>query len=112
MYISLIGAVFTIVANILLIPRFSYMGSAWVSMMAYLIIMVISYLLGQKYYPIPYNVGRLLWYLGTSLVLVFLSFYVFRQNIFIGDGLLLAFMIGMTFFEREGLQKMIKKMGI
>lgn len=107
LYISLIGAVFTIVANILLIPTLGYMGSAYVSMFAYLIIMVISYLLGQKHYPIPYNLPRMLSYIGIALVLVCLSFYIFKQNIFIGNGLFFAFLLGIYFVEKDNIKKML-----
>ncbi|WP_233260764.1 lipopolysaccharide biosynthesis protein [Pedobacter sp. HMWF019] len=107
LYISLVGAVFTIVMNIVLIPKYSYMGSAWVSMMAYLIIMVISYLLGQKYYPIPYNLKRTLGYLATSIVLVYLSFYTFKQNIYIGNGLLILFVAGIYFMEKDDIKKIL-----
>jgi O-antigen/teichoic acid export membrane protein len=107
LYISLIGAVFTIVMNIILIPKVGYMGSAYVSMFAYLIIMVISYVLGQKHYPIPYDLTRMLSYLGISLVLVYLSFYIFKQNIFIGNGLLIAFLIGIYFFEKDNIKKIL-----
>ena len=109
LYISMIGAIFTIVMNIILIPKFSYMGSAWISMMAYFIIMIISYVLGQKYYPIPYNLKRISIYLFISLVLVFLSFYVFDRNIYIGNIMLLAFTGIMVFFERNEIIKIFKQ---
>jgi O-antigen/teichoic acid export membrane protein len=107
LYISLVGAVFTIVMNIILIPKYSYMASAWISMMAYLMIMIISYVLGQKYYPIPYNLKRMLGYLGVSILLVYLSFYVFKQNILIGNGLFLVFLAGVYFVEKEDLKKIL-----
>lgn len=107
LYISLIGAIFTIVMNVMLIPKYSYMASAWISMAAYFIIMVISYLLGQKFYPIPYNIKRIVTYLGVSLLLVYLSFYTFKQNIFIGNALLLIFLIGIYFAEKENVKKLI-----
>jgi O-antigen/teichoic acid export membrane protein len=109
LYISVIGALFTIVMNIILIPKYSYMGSAWVSMMAYFIIMIISYLLGHRYYPIPYNLKRIAFYLFVSLVLVFLSFYVFRRNIYIGNALLIAFIIGIYMAEHENVKKIISE---
>lgn len=108
LYISLVGAVFTIVMNIILIPKYSYMASAWVSMMTYFIIMIISYLLGQKFYPIPYNLKRMGAYLGTSLILVYLSFYVFKQNIYIGNGFLILFLIGIYFMERDNVKKLLR----
>lgn len=106
LYISLVGAVFTIVMNIVLIPAYSYMASAWVSMLAYFLIMVISYVLGQKHYPIPYNLKKVVGYLGVSIVLVVLSFYTFEQNIYIGNALLFVFLVGIYFIEKRNLTKL------
>jgi O-antigen/teichoic acid export membrane protein len=109
LYISVIGAVITIILNIILIPRFSYMGSAFVSMLAYTVMMVTSYVLGQKNYPIPYKLNRILAYIFTSTVLVVLSFYVFNRNIYIGNGLLLLFFIGIIYFEKDELKLILTK---
>jgi O-antigen/teichoic acid export membrane protein len=109
LYISLIGAVITIVFNFILIPKYSYMGSAWVSMLAYFVMMVISYILGQKYYPIPYKLNRILAYLLTSVVLVVLSFWVFHRNIYIGNGLLLLFFAGIFYVEKEEIKALLAR---
>ena len=109
LYISLVGAAITIVFNFLLIPKFSYMGSAWVSMLAYAVMMVISYVLGQKYYPIPYQLGRILLYLGISMGLVLLSFWVFDRNIYIGNLLLLGFLGFIFYREKDDVKAMLGK---
>lgn len=108
LYISLVGAFITIVLNFVLIPKFSYMGSAWVSMAAYFVMMVLSYVLGQKYYPIPYNLKRIFAYLVVSTVIVFSSFFLFDRNIYIGNALLLAFLAGIVYFEKDDLKKILK----
>lgn len=54
-YMSIFGFVITIAVNILFIPRFGYMACAWASFIANLAMMLVSYFLGQKNYPIPYN---------------------------------------------------------
>nr|WP_294875217.1 polysaccharide biosynthesis C-terminal domain-containing protein [uncultured Pedobacter sp.] len=109
LYISIVGAFITIVLNFVLIPKYSYMGSAWVSMLAYFVMMVISYVLGQKYYPIPYDLKRILAYLLISVVLVILSFWVFNRNIYIGNALLLAFFGGIIYFEKDQLKSILFK---
>lgn len=109
LYISIVGALITIVFNFVLIPRYSYMGSAWVSMLAYFVMMVISYVLGQKYYPIPYDLKRILAYLFISVVLVILSFWVFNRNIYIGNVLLFAFLGGVIYFEKDQLKSILFK---
>lgn len=68
--ISIVGALVTVGLNYLLIPYFGYVGSAWTTLFAYGSMMIISYVLGQKYYPIPYNVPRLVVYISVALFLV------------------------------------------
>ena len=109
LYISVVGAVITIVLNFVLIPRYSYMGSAWVSMLTYFTMMVLSYILGQKYYPIPYQLNKILSYLIISTAIVFASFFIFNRNIYIGNALLLVFMTGIVYFEKNELMKIIRK---
>ena len=109
LYISLVGAVFTIVMNIILIPKYSYMGSAWVSMFAYFIIMVISYWLGQKHYPIPYKLKSMATYILVSILSVGLSFWVFNRNIYIGNTILLLFLLGIFYFEKDNVRRLLRK---
>lgn len=70
--ISLFGAGVTVVANLVLIPLMGYTGSAWATFICYLSMVVMCYLLGAKYYPIPYQVGRLGVYIGVALILFFI----------------------------------------
>jgi O-antigen/teichoic acid export membrane protein len=70
---AVVGAGFTLILNALLIPRMGYMGSAIATITAYGAMMVISYNVGQRYYPIPYNVRKLFLYIGLSSFLVFVS---------------------------------------
>ncbi|HTM99355.1 MAG TPA: polysaccharide biosynthesis C-terminal domain-containing protein [Pedobacter sp.] len=108
LYISLVGAVITIVLNFVLIPKYSYMGSAWVSMIAYFVMMVLSYVLGQKYYPIPYNLKRIFAYLVVSTLIAFSSFFLFNRNIYIGNAMLIVFLVGIIYFEKNDLRKILK----
>jgi O-antigen/teichoic acid export membrane protein len=50
-----VGAIITLALNFLLIPTMSYYGSAIATIAAYGSMMSISYYLGNKYYPIPYE---------------------------------------------------------
>lgn len=63
MYLSLLGFVVMLVGNIILVPAIGipdgYIGSAWAALIAYFVIMVASYFLGRRYYPIPYPVKRI-----------------------------------------------------
>jgi len=109
LYISGIGAILTIVLNVLFIPKYSYMASAWISLIAYATMMVLSYLWGQRNYPIPYRIKKNVAYIVSSMVIVYLSFYVFNRNIFIGDALLLGYVGVAFYFERENLRAIFNR---
>ena len=69
--ITIIGAVITIVLNIVLIPKFHYTGAAIATFTCYLFMMLSSYWLGQKYYPIPYPVKKLVSYI-VMVILIYI----------------------------------------
>jgi len=108
-YISIIGAILTLGLNYLLIPKYSYMGSAIGTIIAYGSMMVISYILGNKYYPVPYDMKKIGGYLGISILFSILSFYFFRENYFVGIPLILIFTYFIYYNEKETLNKIIKR---
>ena len=108
-YISIVGAIVTLVLNFLLIPKMSYYGSAIATIAAYGTMMGISYFLGNKYYPIPYDIKKITGYLGLSILFSIISFYYFRENYFVGIPLLLAFMYFIYHNEKETLNKILKR---
>jgi O-antigen/teichoic acid export membrane protein len=67
--ISIIGAVITLVLLFALIPSLGYMGAAWATLACYASMAAISYVWGQKHYPIPYNVTRVLLYMAGAVVI-------------------------------------------
>jgi O-antigen/teichoic acid export membrane protein len=109
LYISGIGAIVTIVLNVIFIPKYSYMASAWVSLIAYVTMMVLSYLWGQKNYPIPYNVKKNLAYIISAVIIVFLSFSVFHRNLIIGNLLLILFAGAAFVAERKQIMAILRK---
>ncbi|TAE52650.1 MAG: polysaccharide biosynthesis protein [Bacteroidetes bacterium] len=58
------GAAITIAVNYFGIPIWGYMACAWATLLCYVVMTVLVYVVGQKYYPVPYRVQRLLLYLG------------------------------------------------
>jgi O-antigen/teichoic acid export membrane protein len=70
-YITLAGAVITLIINYLFIPQFGYMASAWATFLCYGSMMVISFVWGQKVYPVPYAWKKLLAYLFIVTILYF-----------------------------------------
>ena len=76
-YMSLFGLVITLTILIVFIPHYGYMACAWASFFANLSMMVLSYFLGQKHYPIPYDLktaGRFALLAAVLGVFMFLNF--------------------------------------
>ena len=109
LYISGTGAILTIVLNVVFIPKYSYMASAWASFAAYTLMMILSYIWGQRNYPIPYRLGKNISYIVVSAILVYLSFYVFNRNLIIGNSLLIAFASVALYLEWADLKAIFIK---
>jgi len=110
--ITLTGAAITIALNILLIPRLHYLGAAIATFSCYLFMMLTSYVLGQKYYPVPYARRKLL----AFLALVVLIYGAHRGLVYLWDnrwfnvGAATALLFFFTWFvvliERKELAKL------
>lgn len=70
--ISVYGALFTIVFNVLLIPKYGFMASAWITLLCYFSMCLIGLFFGQKHYPVPYAYGKISIYILVPVVLYFL----------------------------------------
>ena len=71
--ITVLGAIITLVINFVGIPKFGYMACAWATLLSYGAMMVTSYLLGQKYYPIKYNLRSIFVFTFLALGFYFIS---------------------------------------
>ena len=78
--IAISGAILTIALNIMYIPKYGYMACAWATLFVYFFQMVLSYFLGQKHYPIPYNLKKFFLYLGITLGIYFLAHQIEFEN--------------------------------
>jgi O-antigen/teichoic acid export membrane protein len=111
-YIAIGGASLTIILNLLFIPKYGYMACAWVTMIVYGAQMVASYLLGQKYYPIKYNLRKFAVYLGSSLLLFWTStWFSFEPGgivKFLFNNFLLLVFIGIFWFLEDPLKSLKK----
>lgn len=81
-WLSVIGAVITLTLNFWWIPLssdhliYGYYGSAWATFICYAVMMVLSYILGQKYFPVNYNLKKFFGYLSLSVLLYLVSTYL------------------------------------
>lgn len=83
-----VGAILAILINLFTIPTYGYMGSAWATLIAFTTMCVMVYVVGQKYYPIPYRINRILLY-GAIFILAFFL----NKEIGPTDGYFLAFLV-------------------
>ena len=81
--ITIFGAIVTIAANYVLIPIAGYMGSSWASLICYFSTTALCYVLGQKFYPIPYNIPKAFAYIVVTTLLVYAVNSVFIDDKFI-----------------------------
>ncbi|MCM1035629.1 MAG: polysaccharide biosynthesis C-terminal domain-containing protein [Paludibacter sp.] len=69
-WFSLLGCVITLAVNVIFVPRYSYMASATASLVCYFVIMVLSWAIGQKHLPVPYDLKRIGGYFLLTIVLL------------------------------------------
>lgn len=78
-YVSIAGAVLTVILNVVFIPHYGYLASAWATLACYFSMAAASYLLGQKYYPVQYDLGSFIKYFTVALV-VYFAYTVLHQQ--------------------------------
>ena len=108
-YISVFGAIVTLAINFLFIESYGYYASAVATLTAYALMMLLSYYLGRKYYPIPYNLKKIGLYLILSISLSVLSFYYFRGELLIGISMLIVFLGIVGFSEKNQIGLLLGK---
>jgi O-antigen/teichoic acid export membrane protein len=72
-YITIVGAVITLTINFVFIPKYGFAASAWATLIAYGTMMVLSFLIGKKYYPVKYNLRSMGFFFFTALAFYFIS---------------------------------------
>ena len=77
---SLFGLVITLSILIVFVPHYGYMACAWASFFANFSMMVLSYFLGQKHYPIPYDLKTIGYFVLLAAGLGVLMFLNFRYS--------------------------------
>ena len=103
-YITVFGALITLAINFMFIPTYSYMACAWATFFSYSSMMVISYVLGQKYYPIKYNLRSIFVFTALALCFYFISL-LYRDmegiilKLMLNNALL--FLFGWIFYKLE-----------
>jgi O-antigen/teichoic acid export membrane protein len=68
-WISIGGAVITVGMNFLLVPLLGYQGAAWAALACNAFMCWATWQTGRRYYPVPYPLGRMAWYILSALLL-------------------------------------------
>jgi len=111
-YIAIAGALITVLINVIFIPTYDYMASAWATLIVYAFQMIVSYWLGQKYYPIKYNIRKFGLYLGTALLFYFITRLLDLETdsaskFFVHNFLILVYIAMVYSLEKNSFKKAI-----
>ena len=107
--ISWFGAGLTIVLHFIFLKKYGFMVSAWVTFIAYFLMMVLSYFLGQKYYPIPYRIKKISFFLILLMIFSLISVYIFKYNFWLSNSLFVIYSGILLYSEKEFILSKIKK---
>ena len=96
----------------MLIPKFGFEGCAHTTLACYFSMMVISYIAGRKYYPIPYNIKRILFYILTggllySISLTFDPFEMYSWKEFLYQSALLLTFVVIVYIKELRKEKVV-----
>jgi O-antigen/teichoic acid export membrane protein len=107
-YISSLGAIITLVANFSLIPVLGYLGCAIATLAAYFTMMLLSYLLSRKYYPLPLQLKKMVLYFSLSVAISAVSFYIMKENYIFGILSILGFLALVYWNEHKEIKQLMK----
>ena len=112
-WITLVGAIVSLVVIITLVPTLGYLGGALSTLSCYLVMTVICYYFGQKYFPIPYRTGRDIGYLAIAFGLSYAGFFLDLDsvglNFFAKNSLVLLFLVWVGYREKDLLLPLLQR---
>lgn len=114
--IASVGAVITIVLNLWWLPIIGFWGAAWATLICYGVMTVLCYVIGKKYYPVPYDMKAFFFYFiiaagvyGLSVSVRLLSIDSALLGFLINSMLFLAFILVVYIKEKEQILGLIKQ---
>ncbi|GGK75286.1 lipopolysaccharide biosynthesis protein [Rufibacter glacialis] len=111
-YITIFGAIVTVVANYLLIPVLGYMGSAIAAFLCYFSMAVVCYAIGQKYFPVPYPIKAIFGYLLLASGLIWLAYAWEMENFWLRQAYhlgLCAVFLAVVWVVEKPLQRQVNR---
>jgi O-antigen/teichoic acid export membrane protein len=109
---AILGAVITLIINLIFIPLIGYMASGYAFFIASLVMAAVSYIIGQKHFPIAYDLRRIGTYFAIALILFIVSLYARFSNHVIkflfNTILLLLFLLVIWENEKPDLKRLFR----
>lgn len=78
--LAFLGAIVTLSVNFMFIPQYGFMAAAWATLLCYATMMVCSYFLGQRHFPVPYNVKSIALYSIFAALIYWIDDWVFGEQ--------------------------------
>lgn len=111
-YITLIGAAVTVGINVIFIPVYGYMASAWAHVFSYLAMIFMSFQFASRHYPVDYNMYKVMPYILIAVAMVIFSeLYTYKsifQELSINTVFILCFII-MAEYKDKAISILIRK---
>ena len=108
---SAIGCAVLLAINFIFVPKYGYMACAWGGFAGYATCMVLSYFVGQKKAPIPYNLKSAFIYFAIAMALYYAQKYIHIDNtvltLVVNTGLLLVFVAFICWMEKDLVQAVL-----
>jgi O-antigen/teichoic acid export membrane protein len=109
---AIVGAIITIVLNWLLVPVFGYMACGYAFFAASLVMTMTSYIVGQKYFPVNYDLKTLGSYLAVAIILYLVQRVIVVPGtilkIVFNTFLLSLFFLFIWFKEKSDLRRLFR----
>lgn len=114
-WISVAGASITVLINYIFIPTHGIMAPAYAALACYIFMATVSYLIGKKYYPIDYPIGRMLMYIFSAVAIYYVSTLIrpylndsIIQILFVNTLLMISYLVGFYFLEKDQIKALLK----
>lgn len=102
--VAIFGAIVTVTVNYFFIPEYNYIASAWATFACYASMMIVSYFLGQRYYPVAYNIKKIFTYIASAVILYYISTKITYNSelmhYLLNSLIMLLFLLGIYLVER------------
>lgn len=108
MYISILGGIVTVISLLLFIPALGITGAALATLFTYVTMAVISYLLGRRHYPVPYEISRILLYIFITAAMSATMFLWLRDNHVMCSMLILLYAAFIAYSEQNNIKRIIR----